>query len=181
LLGTNYCLISNGDEFRQLDKLVIPGVGKIGAVINEIDMKDFRKPIIDFAFSGKAILGICLGMQALGLRSTEDLKAETLGLMPFQVEKLDEFLDAHIPHVGWNSVEILNRNSNLLQEIPNGTDFYFSHSFGIKNSEHASSTSTHGRKFIATVEHKRIYGVQFHPERSQRFGKRILMNFVDKC
>lgn len=180
-IESNYCLVSDAHGFAKIEKLIIPGVGKIGAVMNEIDLRDFRNLILDFAKSGMPVLGICLGMQALGSVSTEDLKAKTLGLLPFETEKLEEYPSIRIPHAGWNSIEILKDESKLLWNIPNHTDFYFSHSFAVNKSDSASSSSTHGKKFVASVEFGSIYGVQFHPEKSQKYGKTVLTNFIEKC
>ncbi len=174
-------MLNHAEDFKGVTKVIVPGVGQIKSVMNEIEGRGLRQPIILAAQERKWILGICLGMQALGLKSDEDDKTITLGLLNFHVEKINKFSNnknLRVPHVGWNSVKIKSKHP-LFEGIVDGSDFYFANSFCVYSSEDSIAETDHGRQFSSVVARERVLGVQFHPERSQSNGKKLLSNFAE--
>jgi glutamine amidotransferase len=142
-------------------------------------MKGMRNALINFSQSGRPVLGICLGMQLLGQYSEEAPQANCLGILDYISTPISNLTKNYrCPHVGWNQVAH-NEQDEIFKDIPNQTDFYFSHSFAIKASKYMISKTFHGDNFISGVKFGNIYGVQFHPERSQAFGERLLSNFCN--
>ena len=178
-LGYKPKLTCNPHEIPLLSHLIIPGVGSFSAVSDEVlHSPKLFDAIHSFARSGKPILGICLGMQFLGIGSEESIGKVGLELLDYRATSmahLEAFLP--IPHVGWNQVDIKNANP-LFEGIPSGTDFYFSHSFKITNSNFELSQTEYGEAFTSSVNKENIFGVQFHPERSQAYGHKLLQNFL---
>ena len=135
-LGFSPILTCEPNDLSSLSHLIIPGVGSFAAVANEVrNIQSLFDSLISFAQSGKPILGICLGMQLLGNRSEESPGAMGLGVIDFNVVAMKNLNGRFpIPHVGWNQVHIKIDNP-LFVGIPNETDFYFSHSFQVTDSE----------------------------------------------
>lgn len=178
-LGYSPYLTCNSDDLTSLSHLIIPGVGSFAAVSEEVTAKDsLSDSILAFALSGKPLLGICLGMQLLGVSSEESSGVSGLGILDFKVvSMMNPKSQLPIPHVGWNQV-LTTTPSPLFEGIPTATDFYFSHSFQITDSNFEITHTNYGERFISGVRKENIYGVQFHPERSQDYGHRILENFL---
>lgn len=159
-----------------VDKLILPGVGsykKAAQSIAENKLKTFLCEIIPH----KPTLGICLGMQILSTYGYEHGDWEGLGLIPGAVSKMDT--SERTPHVGWNSI-VATSDSPLFEGIPNGACFYFTHSYHFVPAEtnHIAATTDHGITFCSAVSRADIFGVQFHPEKSQQFGLTLLKNFT---
>ena len=117
----------------------------------------------------------------LGTWSEESSSAKTLGILDFEVSKLPSNTDAgfRVPHVGWNSI-IFDNNQALLNGIPNGSDFYFSHSYAITTPTlNAMSITEHSISFTSMAGEDNVFSVQFHPEKSQKVGRKILSNFCE--
>jgi len=118
-------------------------------------------------------------MQILGLGSDESPGVPGLGLINFHSSAMSRFANSpRTPHVGWNQVNFLP-DSDLFQGIESGTDFYFSHSYAVTTSENGICYTDYGDRFYSGVASNKIYGLQFHPERSQSFGTQVLKNFVE--
>jgi glutamine amidotransferase len=166
-------------DFELFSHMLIPGVGSFSAVMNEVDScPELKQSIISFAKSGRPILGICLGMQILGLGSDESPGVPGLGLMNFHSSAMSRFANSpRTPHVGWNQVNF-TKESVLFEGVKSRTDFYFSHSYAVVNSENGICTTEYGSNFFSGVVNNNVYGVQFHPERSQSYGTRVIRNFV---
>ena len=129
------------------------------------------------------ILGICLGFQLLGKKGYEDGESQGLGLIDSEVIKFSNN-KLKVPHVGFNNISIINKKSLLYKDIDNLSDFYFVHSYLMpypnKNiKEDYIATCTYGEKFIASVELNNIFGTQFHPEKSQSNGLKLIKNFLN--
>lgn len=124
-------------------------------------------------------MGICLGMQLLGEKGLEGSEVPGLGLVAGLSSKLPEDGVRRVPHMGWNSIEILHPHP-VLEGIPSESDFYFVHSYAIEGFEEsqALTMTNHGVDFLSGVYHANLVGFQFHPEKSQRNGSRIIENFV---
>lgn len=159
--------------------LVLPGVGAFKASMDKINAKLPLKEIYSQISLGKPFLGICVGTQALAETGFEFGSYPGLGLFPGS-EVIELPVDVPRPHVGWNSIEVLV-NHPILSGIENGADFYFVHSYFISKIEESNfiAQCDYGIKFPAIVAKDNLIGVQFHPEKSQNNGDRVLKNFVE--
>ncbi len=170
-------------DIENADKLIIPGVGHFDYGMGKLRGSGFfetlnRRVLQD----GVPVLGICLGAQLL-LDGSEEGSGPGLGWIPgksrkFDVSRLHEGLK--IPHMGWGEIKVL-KQSPLLNDLPPEARFYFVHSYHMQceNPAHHSIESVHGYPFIAGIERDNIFGVQFHPEKSHKFGMKLLKNFVE--
>ena len=131
--------------------------------------------------AGKPFLGICLGMQLIAERGTEHGDFEGLGWVSGSVERLPGSAEARIPHIGWNDVEVVGE-APLYDGVETGKDFYFVHSYALRPADESCVTGWchHGEKFVASVQQGNIHATQYHPEKSQKPGLRVLENFL-KC
>lgn len=172
-------LSSDYDKLKNADKLILPGVGSFGKAMGQIRSKNIEASLNDLARDKKKpLLGICLGMQLLGMSSTEDGNNEGLGFVPGRVIKFDNS-NLKVPHVGFNQVS-LNKNGKLYDGIQDNADFYFTHSYKMTSDAKINqSYCDYGGEFIASFEFGNIAGVQFHPELSQSNGIKLLKNFIE--
>jgi glutamine amidotransferase len=130
---------------------------------------------------GKPILGICLGMQLLAGRGTEGADTPGLNLIPGEVVRLDQIgCKLRIPHVGWNSIALPSPVAPLFSRIPDGTDFYFVHSYAFRPfyDEHVLAWTAYGTRVTAAIGVGHVFGTQFHPEKSSKAGFQLLRNFL---
>mgnify|MGYP001478223179 CR=1 FL=1 len=174
-IGVKAELAITKEDFLDADKLILPGVGSFDAAMNKLNKLGFSELIIEKAESGNFILGICLGMQILGTESEEG-SLEGLNLIPGNVIRFNQ-QDMLIPHMGWNKVEW--KNSKVLSNELKENKFYFVHSyyFDAKNEKHVLGNTNYGIDFNSIIANKNIFGVQFHPEKSHRYGMQLLKNF----
>lgn len=158
--------------------LILPGVGAFPAAMDRINDAELLQPIKDYALSGRPLLGICLGMQLLASVGTEDGMREGLALIQGTVRRLPQSGETRLPHVGWNEVDAVKEHP-LLEKVRNAADMYFVHSYRFEpeNDEEVIANTTYGEKFVSIVGRDNVIGVQFHPEKSQFYGLRILDNF----
>ena len=136
---------------------------------------EWRAAILGAIERGTPMLGICLGLQWLFESSTEAPDLAGLGAMPGRCERLPPIVK--VPHVGWNSLEVL-RPSAILNGVADGTQVYFTHAYAAPLAGETVAATTHGKRFTAVVERDSLFGVQFHPEKSGEAGIRVLENFV---
>lgn len=168
-------------ELFNAEFIVLPGVGSFYDGMNNLNKKGWTKVIREIAEQGEIpILGICLGMQLLASKGYEEKEIDGLGIIEGEVKKFiikDE--NERIPHVGWNEVHKPYDNS-LFSDIDDGTDFYFVHSyhFMCKNKENIIAKTPYCGGFISAISKDNVYGVQFHPEKSQRSGFKLIKNFL---
>jgi imidazole glycerol-phosphate synthase subunit HisH len=160
-------------ELADSSAIVVPGVGHFGATAGMDDA--WRMAISAAVAEGIPLLGICLGLQWLFEGSDEAVALQGLGVVPGRCFRLPP--PVKVPHVGWNSLEIL-RASSLLEGVADGTQVYFTHSYAAPVTPDAVAGTTHGTRFAAAVQKQHVCGVQFHPEKSGDAGLRILANFV---
>ena len=182
-LDQSYVITSNPKILRKCEKLILPGVGDFKTAMSKLKKKKLTELIINEVKNKKPILGICLGMQLLGKKSFES--GETLGLnlndlvfKPFK--NRSNMVDFHI---GFNQVQF-PYNSILSKNISNNADFYFVHGFHAKIGKEPSSygLTKYKNNFVSLYEKKNIFGVQFHPEKSQKNGITLIKNFLNyKC
>ncbi|MSU75846.1 MAG: imidazole glycerol phosphate synthase subunit HisH, partial [Candidatus Magasanikbacteria bacterium] len=158
-----------------------PGVGAFTAGMSNIRAYQLEKLLVEMALEKKVpFLGICLGMQLLASTGFEGGETPGLGWIPGEVRRLEPKLAyERVPHVGWNEV-LPVRELALLADIAPNTDFYFVHSFHFvcANAAHLAATTPYAGGFTSVVERENIWGVQFHPEKSQRPGFKVLKNFL---
>jgi glutamine amidotransferase len=178
-LGHEVELTCKPSDINNLSHLIVPGVGSFAAVVDEVrSNQGLVDSISVFARSGKPILGICLGMQLLGIGSAESEGKIGLELLDTFAESMSDYTNSlPVPHVGWNQVSFVNTD-RLFEGILPGTDFYFSHSFQITRSKYELSQTEYAGHFVSSIRKENIYGVQFHPERSQAAGHQLLNNFL---
>ena len=172
-VGACPVVTSDAGVIAKAERIVVPGVGHFSrtAVLAESGL---RAGILEAVKRGVPLLGICLGMQWLFSASEEALGAEGLGLVKGRCERFPAGVKS--PHVGWNQLDFRGA-SPLLLGLPNHSFVYFSHSFRAALTEQTSAASEYGGAFSAVVERERVFGVQFHPEKSGRTGLQILKNF----
>ena len=173
-------IISTPREIREFSHLVLPGVGSFAKGISNMKSLGFFEPIRKVAKEGKPILGICLGMQLLASQGDEYGPNEGLGLIPGRVSLMKfEVSKLRLPHIGWNDV-YLKKESSLLSKEDNNLSFYFVHSFCYSNSaaDYVTATTDYSGSQVAIVEKENLFGVQFHPEKSQKNGFKVLKNFL---
>lgn len=160
--------------------LIVPGVGNFAATAALAGpWRDAIRASVD---EGRPLLGICVGMQWLFEGSDEAPEVPGLGVLPGRVRRLlgNSERRLKIPHVGWNALEQA-RPSRLLAGLDPGSHVYFTHSYAAPVTADCVGATTHAEPFAAAVERDRIFGVQFHPEKSSDAGLRILRNFLEAC
>lgn len=165
--------------------VVLPGVGAFSAGMEALAIYGWDTWIKDFwCHANRPLLGICLGMQLLATDgsegATEDSVVSGLNLIPGCVDRLNVDKDLVLPHVGWNSLHWHTPLSDLGRGLPEGGDMYFVHTYVFRPSDPANglAVSDYGEQFTAVVGRGCCYGVQFHPEKSQRLGRRLIGNFL---
>jgi len=166
----------------QADKLVVPGVGAFGDCVKNLRDYGLEEPTKKFIKSGKPFLGICVGMQILMESSEESPGVAGMGILSGKVVRFPQN-ELKVPHMGWNSLKTAaGKKSRLLHGIPEGSYVYFVHSYYVDPDQKKKVTvasAEYGLNFTALIEHENIFATQFHPEKSQAIGLRILKNFVE--
>ena len=184
-LGSSAYLAKTISEIKKADKIIFPGVGHFNNAAKNLEDSGMKNFLISLIKEGIPTLGICLGFQLLTISSEESTNYAGLGLLPFKTVriKVDNNLLNKVPHIGWNTIDSLNKNSKLLKNIELDRQiFYYSNAFGILKKDsfkHTQATYFHEKRMIALVEYKNIYGVQFHPEKSRSQGLTLLKNFLN--
>lgn len=157
--------------------LVLPGVGAFGVCMEKLTGYRLIGPIKDFIASGRPFLGICLGLQLLFEESAEFGSKKGLGILKGKVLRFPSS-DLKVPHMGWNSVTF-QKESRLMKGLANNAYFYFVHSFYVEPEEEvALCTTGYGLDFCSAIERGNIFATQFHPEKSQSAGLKVLENFT---
>lgn len=172
-IGCEVLVTPDPDAIRRSTTVILPGVGAFGEAVARIDALGLRAPIMDHAGAGRPMLGICLGMQLLFQDSEESPGARGLGLIPGSIVRFRTPLV--VPHIGWNDVRPIVPSTLL---APDGGCFYFVHSFHAGATPAAAGTTEYGVTFTAVVEQGNVFGVQFHPEKSQAAGIDLLRRFA---
>jgi glutamine amidotransferase len=165
--------------------IVLPGQGAFRDCMAHLSDHALIEPVLEFIRSGRPYLGICLGLQLLMTESEEFGCHKGMNIVPGRVRRFPVSLsDAQgrplkVPHMGWNQVRVVRR-SPLFEGIPDGAYFYFAHSYYVEPMSDATvaTTTDYGVPFVSGIWHENMFGVQFHPEKSQAYGLRLLENFA---
>jgi len=178
--GGDPLLSDDPQDLASATRIVLPGVGAFPDGMKNLHQRAWVKPLVQAAREdGIPLLGICLGMQLLADRGFEGSETPGLGLIAGEVRLLTPADGLRVPHVGWNDAH-LRGNSVMFDRIPDGSDFYFVHSFHFlpKAKEHIAAVADYGGEVVAAVADGTIWGAQFHPEKSARAGFHLLKNFL---
>tara|TARA_B100000963_G_C22457216_1_gene593979 strand:- start:269 stop:877 length:609 start_codon:yes stop_codon:yes gene_type:complete len=177
-IGVSTNIVSSKDDIEKAKKLILPGVGSFDNGVSSLKSLKIFDAIKIAANKDVPILGICLGMQLLGEESEEG-KEEGLGLIPGKTIRFNlNDQNLKVPHMGWNEIKP-SKVSNLLENLDNNSRFYFVHSyhFETKIETNSLAKTNYGIEFNSIIQHKNVYGTQFHPEKSHKFGIQLLKNF----
>lgn len=180
LAGAKVILTADAHLLAAADGIVLPGVGAFDAAMARLRSLELDRSLVELIGGGKPLLGICLGMQVL-FSSSEEGSAPGLGAIPGRVRRFRNEPDLTIPHVGWNDLTFDQTDCALWRGLDPGSWVYFVHSFFVEpaDSRDTAASAVHGsQRFTAAVARDRLWGVQFHPEKSARIGLRIIENFV---
>jgi glutamine amidotransferase len=179
-LGAQCRITSSPEVLEQADRIILPGNGSFDACMRNLHASGMV-PMLEHQVlqRGVPLLGICVGAQMLGLGSTEGIDSG-LGWIDMRVERLPNISGLRIPHMGWNRVQSVQKDHPLTQNMEEHTRFYFVHSYYLvpKKLDDVLLQVHYGIEFSAAVAHNNIVGVQFHPEKSHRFGKTLLSSFI---
>lgn len=180
-IGCDAVITADSDKIRHAERIILPGVGAFGDAMAAIRARGLDEQLeADVHQGGKPMLGICLGMQLLARTSTEHGVHQGLGWLDATVERFDPSGGLKIPHIGWNEVDSLLDEPLFRGIRQDERNFYFVHSFHVRCSNQADviATSDYGGPFAAAVRHENVIATQFHPEKSQDNGIRVLENFL---
>ena len=182
-LDIPYVLVKEKKELKNVDKLILPGVGAFDDAMIKFHKSGLSEKVEKMVLEDKIpILGICVGLQMLG-NSSDEGKEKGLGWIDAEVKIFDSsniVFDTKLPHMGWNSIKITNENEPLFSSLKSDDRFYFLHSyyFKCKKDRDSMAMSNYGSDFTCAAKSKNIYGVQFHPEKSLKNGEILLYNFA---
>lgn len=182
-LGHSAALVSCGRDLEQYEAAILPGVGAFRRGMENLAAAGLVEAIREHALERrKPFLGICLGMQLLATKGTEGGDSPGLDLLPVTVQPFDPAAGLRVPHIGWNSVDLVP-GSVLFADVPQNADFYFVHSYFVSCEDPllVSAYCEYGGRFVAAMERNNIFAAQFHPEKSQRHGLQVLQNFLTHC
>ena len=182
LKRSNIEIINSAKDLNNFDKVVLPGQGSFKQCFQSLNsIHGILDGLTDFVtVKKKPILGICVGMQLFSSFGDEDGGSDGLGWIEGKVKKISlKDLSLKLPHMGWNNIQI-SSNSKLLNGINNDSHFYFVHSysFDVDEKKYVSATTNYSSEIVSAIEKENIFGTQFHPEKSQANGIKILENFV---
>jgi len=173
-VGADAKLESDPSKLEQYEKLILPGVGAFGDAMTHLKSNGMDEAVKTYAKSGKPLLGICLGMQLLFESSEEFGSTKGLGLIEGKVVAFDESKFDHpqkVPHMGWNEMFCRGLTpSKLFEDLPDDFYLYFVHSFhAVCEDKYVIGKTHYGYEFVSAVQNKNIYGIQPHPEKSQKW------------
>jgi glutamine amidotransferase len=187
--GAKTLVTNKPEDIRTCEKLVLPGVGAFDEAMQELEKQGLIPVLKESIKNKKPLLGICLGMQLLFEASEEAKSAKGLGIFKGIVKKFEAKKDLKVPHMGWNQLSAVSCQPSavskclLLNGILDGSFVYFCHSYypDPEDKSVIAATCAYGKEFACAVWQENVYGVQFHPEKSQKVGLKMLENFVKLC
>lgn len=175
-------VVRDPEGLASADAAVLPGVGAFDDCVRALDHQHLFAATRDFIHSGRPFLGICVGYQALFEKSEEfNSCAAGLGLFRGTVTRFSETAGLKIPQIGWNQIELVQTGCPLFRGIGEGSYFYFVHSFYPKpiDSSIVATRTVYGETFASSIWRENVFATQFHPEKSQKVGLKLLQNFVE--
>jgi glutamine amidotransferase/cyclase len=177
-LGEKVKIVSSQEDILSAEKLVFPGVGAFGSMMQILHQKNYTEPLKAYLVSGRPFLGICLGLQALFEKSEEAPDVRGLGLIPGSVKRFNVALS--VPHMGWNGLNI-KQASRIFHGLSGDEKFYFVHSYHVAPQDDGVilTTTNYGYEFVSAVQRRNMVATQFHPEKSGAAGLQILKNFLE--
>ena len=180
-LGEETVIVSDPTKFKDYDKLILPGVGAFGDAMEHLKERNMIGALIEYAKSGKYMLGICLGMQLLFDSSEEFGMHEGLGLIKGDVKAFDSSKFSEplkVPHMGWN--RMFTKEHPLFENLDENHYLYFVHTYHVTCRDEADiiGRTNYGYEFTSAVAHNNVFGIQPHPEKSHENGLKILENFI---
>lgn len=180
-IGAESEITADKDKIKSASHVILPGVGSFGDAMASMAERGLVDTVREAALSGKPFLGICLGLQLLFAESDESPAVPGLGVLDGKISLIPKNDGLKVPHMGWNSVEI-KQNSGIFKGIPNGSYFYFVHSFYLNgaNADEVAGTTQYGNEIQCAVEKGNLCATQFHPEKSGEIGLMLLKNFLAK-
>ena len=178
-IGSDARLTRNKNEIGRASAIVLPGVGAFKDCVENLEKYGLVEPLLRSIEKGKPYLGICLGLQILFSESEEFGSHKGLDLIKGKVVRFVPDPEHKVPHMGWNTIE-KEKEGPMLQGIERGDFFYFVHSYYVipDKTQWISSFTTYGKPFVSSIWKENLFATQFHPEKSQQKGLRILENFV---
>jgi len=180
-VGGDVRLVQSSEGMKNASAVVLPGVGAFDDCVNAMQRQELLEATREFVGTGRPFLGICIGYQALFERSEEfDSSATGLSLFAGKVVRFPDRQGLKIPQIGWNKIEIVQPDCPVFNGVENGSHVYFVHSFYPQPEDDsiAATRTTYGVDFISAVWRENVFATQFHPEKSQKVGLKILENFV---
>jgi glutamine amidotransferase len=179
-VGHQAIVTSDAAVLADAEKIVLPGVGAFRDAIGALRERKLVDPIRAAIERGKPFLGICLGLQMLFDKSYEDGEYEGLGVIPGEVVRFNLPLEYKVPHMGWNQLNRLQK-SPVLNGVEDGAHFYFVHSYYVvpRDQSVIATETEYGEGFCSSIWRDNLFAVQFHPEKSQSAGLRLLKNFAE--
>ncbi len=180
-MGAKTRVTNKPSDINSCDKVVLPGVGAFDDAVRELKKQGLISCLADEINKKKPFLGICLGMQLLFVKSEEAPSAKGLGILKGMVTRFKGLIGLKVPHMGWNQLKKVSSECPLLKDVPDNSYVYFCHSYYPVPDKKSvvAATTDYGRDFASIVWQDNVYGVQFHPEKSQAIGLKILENFVN--
>ncbi len=179
-LGISSEISGNKNVIEKSDKIILPGVGAFDTAIKNLEERNLKDLLISKALVDRIpLLGICLGMQLL-MDSSEEGNLRGLGLISGKVIRFNKSENLKVPHIGWNNVAF-TKESVLTKDLPEDPRYYFVHSYFVDASERDQVilSCKYGKRFDAAINKENIYAVQFHPEKSHKYGLKLLENFIN--
>jgi len=174
---------SDLEKIKSSDKVVLPGQGSFKSCIDALNgINGLVDTLNEFAINNKKpLLGICVGLQMFADIGNEEIETKGLGWISGKVSKIDNQSDKFkLPHIGWNEIEII-KDSKIFKDIDNNTHMYFVHSYEFipEDKNVISATTNYSSNIVCSVEKENIFGTQFHPEKSDKMGLKIIDNFIN--
>ena len=184
-LNIPVCVTDEAKSLARAERIILPGVGAFDAAMHRLNASGMRDVLDELVLEKQVpTLGICVGMQMMATQSEEGrtpgLRWIDAEVKRFSPEFMNPIRGVCLPHMGWNQVKP-DKSFDLFHGLKEENKFYFLHSyyFSLKQTEYTSACANYGKNFVAAVQHKNIYGVQFHPEKSHQFGIQLLKNFAE--
>jgi glutamine amidotransferase len=180
--GAKVVVAQHPDQFEGARGMVLPGVGAFDDCMNALSRQELLPAVRDFIQSGKPFLGICVGYQALFEKSEEfNSRAAGLGVFSGKVVRFPAATGLKVPQIGWNSLDIVRPDCPLYRGIPTGSYVYFVHSFFPRPADPSivATRTEYGGPFASSIWKDNVFATQFHPEKSQKVGLKLLQNFIE--